>query len=62
VLSGENRTATAEASSPIVVLRLDRYAFNEVARDVPQISFAIARELARRLELLEKQLAPDAEA
>ena len=62
VLSGENRTATAEAASPIVVLRLDRYAFNEVARDVPQISFAIARELARRFELLEKQLAPDAEA
>ncbi len=56
VLCGENRTATAEATSPVTVLLIDRHAFNEVARDVPQVSFAIARELARRLEDMNKQL------
>ena len=62
VLGGENRTTSAEAAEPVTVLQIDRHAFNEVAREVPQVSFAIARELARRLEVMNELLAATAGA
>jgi len=62
VLCDQNRTATIEAATPVTVLQLDRHTFNEVARDVPQLSLAIAKELARRLERMNQQFAARAEA
>jgi CRP-like cAMP-binding protein len=62
VLCDQNRTATIQAASHVTVLQIDRHTFNEVARDVPQLSLAIAKELARRLELMNKQFAERAEA
>lgn len=62
VLCDQARTATIEAATPVSVLQLDRYTFNEVARDVPQLTLAIAKELARRLEFMNQQVASQAEA
>ncbi len=62
VLCDQKRNATIEAASPVTVLQLDRLTFNEVARDVPQLSLAIAKELARRLEIMNQQFAERAEA
>ena len=62
VLCDQARTATIEAATPVSVLQLDRYTFNEVARDVPQLTLAIAKELARRLEFMNQQVASRAEA
>ncbi len=62
VLCDQARTATIEAATPLCVLQIDRHTFIEVARDVPQLSLAIARELARRLELMNQQFASRADA
>lgn len=62
VLCDSPRSATIEAASPVCVLQIDRHTFNEVARDVPQLSLAIARELARRLEFMNQQLTERANA
>lgn len=62
VLCDKVRSATIEAATPVSVLQLDRYTFNEVARDVPQLTLAIAKELARRLEFMNQQVAKQAEA
>ena len=62
VLCDQARTATIEAATPVSVLQLDRYTFNEVAQDVPQLTLAIAKELARRLEFMNQQVAKQAEA
>ncbi|MGI9524631.1 MAG: cyclic nucleotide-binding domain-containing protein [Hyphomicrobiaceae bacterium] len=57
VLCDKSRTATIEAATPVTVIQIDRHTFNEVARDVPQLSLAIARELARRVERMNEQFA-----
>ena len=57
VLCDMPRTATVEASTPAIVIEIERNAFNEVVRDVPQLALAIARELARRLEHMNEQFA-----
>lgn len=62
VLCDQARTATIEAATPVSVLQIDRHTFNEVARDVPQLTLAIARELARRLEAMNRQFAAKADA
>ncbi len=62
VLCDQRRTASIEAATPVTVLQIDRHTFNEVARDVPQLSLAIARELARRIEQMNQQFAAKAEA
>lgn len=62
VLCDQARTATIEAASPVTVIQIDRYTFNEVARDVPQLTLAIAKELARRVETMNRQFAARADA
>ena len=55
VLCDRPRSATIEASTTTTVIRVERYTFNQVVRDVPQLALAIARELARRLEVMNEQ-------
>ena len=57
VLCDASRSATIEAATPVSVIQIDRHTFHEVARDVPQLSLAIAKELARRLEAMNEQFA-----
>jgi CRP/FNR family transcriptional regulator, cyclic AMP receptor protein len=57
VLCDQPRTATVEAASHLTVIEIDRHTFNEVVRDVPQLALAIARELAHRLERMNRQFA-----
>ena len=62
VLCDHPRKVTVEAAGPVTVLQIDRNAFYEIARDVPQLSLAIARELARRLEIMNDKFAAYSEA
>ena len=61
VLCNRERTTTIEAAGPVTLLRIDRNTFNEVAGEIPQLSFAIAKELARRLEVLSEKLTSNPE-
>ena len=55
VLCDHLRSATVEATTHATVIRIERYTFNQVIRDVPQLALALARELARRLELMSER-------
>lgn len=57
VLCDNLRSATVEAATHVTVIRIERYTFNEVIRDVPQLALALARELARRLEAMSQRFA-----
>ena len=50
VLSGSIRTTAAVATSKLCVLRINKDDFVDLVRQVPQLSFAIIRELSQRLE------------
>lgn len=52
VLSGNHRTTAAVADTKLCVLRIDRNDFLDLVRQVPQLSFAIIRELSQRLEMM----------
>jgi CRP-like cAMP-binding protein len=49
VLLGETYPTTFVALTPVTVLRLEANVFMELVRDVPQISLALMRDLARRV-------------
>lgn len=55
VLCDRLRSATVEAATHATVIRIERYTFNQVIRDVPQLALALARELARRLESMSER-------
>ena len=65
ILSDMPRSATILASEPAVALRIDKRVFLELLSQFPQMSIAIMRELALRLERTNAQLlarsAPKAE-
>ena len=55
VLCARERTATVEAATPVCVLQIDKHTFNQVIGEVPQLSLAIARELANRIEEMNRR-------
>lgn len=56
VLLGSTSTATVEAVTPLTALRIERQVFLQLMEDVPQLAMAVARELGRRLELMNDRL------
>ena len=50
ILSDTPRSATIMASVPTTALRIDRRVFLELLAQFPQMSLAVMRELAKRLE------------
>ncbi len=50
ILSDTPRSATIMASEPTTALRIDRRVFLELLAQFPQMSLAVMRELAKRLE------------
>ena len=56
VMCSRERTATVEAATPVCVLQIDKHTFNQVIGEVPQLSLAIARELANRVEEMNRRL------
>jgi CRP-like cAMP-binding protein len=57
VLSDAPRSATIMAAQPTTALRIDKRVFLELLAQFPQMSLAIMRELANRLERTNEQLA-----
>ena len=57
ILSDHPRSATVTALEPTTALRIDRRVFVELLQQFPQMSIAIIREIARRLERTNAQLA-----
>ncbi len=55
VLCSRQRTATVEAATPVCVLQIDKRTFNQVIGEVPQLSLALARELASRIEEMNRR-------
>jgi CRP-like cAMP-binding protein len=56
ILSDTPRSATIMAAEPTTALRIDKRVFLELLAQVPQMSLAIMRELAKRLERTNAQL------
>jgi CRP-like cAMP-binding protein len=56
ILSDTPRSATIMASEPTTALRIDKRVFLELLAQFPQMSLAIMRELAQRLERTNAQL------
>ena len=56
ILSDTPRSATVIAVTPTVALRIDRRVFLELLTQFPQMSIAVMRELAARLERTNAQL------
>lgn len=56
ILSDTPRSATVLASEQLSALRIDKSVFLELLRQFPQISIAVMRELATRLERTNAQL------
>jgi CRP-like cAMP-binding protein len=56
VLSDTPRSATVVASEPVSALRIDKSVFLELLTQFPQMSIAVMRELAVRLERTNAQL------
>ncbi|MBV9220811.1 MAG: Crp/Fnr family transcriptional regulator [Methylobacteriaceae bacterium] len=52
VLSGKARSVTAVAATKLSVLRIKKNDFVDLVRQVPQLAFAIIRELSQRLEMM----------
>ena len=50
ILSDTPRSATIMAAEPTTALRIDRRVFLELLAQFPQMSLAVMRELAKRLE------------
>ena len=57
ILSDSPRSATIVAASPTTALRIDKRVFLELLTQFPQMSIAVMRELASRLEKMNAQLA-----
>ena len=57
ILSDSPRSATITAAGPTTALRIDKRVFLELLTQFPQMSLAIMREIARRLEKTNAQLA-----
>ncbi|MFC0218101.1 CRP-like cAMP-binding protein [Pseudochelatococcus lubricantis] len=62
VLADTPRTATVRAATDLLVLRIDKQVFLELLNQFPQISIAVMRELAHRLERTTIRLAETAPA
>ena len=56
ILSDTPRSATIMAAEPTTALRIDKRVFLELLAQFPQMSLAIMRELAKRLERTKAQL------
>ncbi len=56
ILSDVPRSATIVASEPLTALRIDKRVFLELLIQFPQMSIAVMRELAHRLERMNAQL------
>jgi CRP/FNR family transcriptional regulator, cyclic AMP receptor protein len=52
VLSGRARAVSAVAATSLCVLKIKKADFVELVRQVPQLAFAIIRELSLRLEMM----------
>ena len=57
ILSDTPRSASVVASEPTTALRIDKRVFLELLAQFPQMSLAVMRELANRLERTNAQLA-----
>jgi len=57
ILSDSPRSATITAAGPTTALRIDKRVFLELLTQFPQMSLAIMREIASRLEKTNAQLA-----
>jgi CRP-like cAMP-binding protein len=57
VLCDRSRTATVQAASKLQVLRIEKSVFLDFVNELPPLAMAIIRELGRRLELMNEQLA-----
>ena len=57
ILSDSPRSATIVAAAPTSALRIDKRVFLELLTQFPQMSVAVMRELASRLEKMNAQLA-----
>jgi CRP-like cAMP-binding protein len=57
ILSDTPRSATIIAATPTTALRIDKRVFLELLTQFPQMSIAVMRELASRLEKMNAQLA-----
>jgi CRP-like cAMP-binding protein len=57
ILSDSPRSATIIAASPTTALRIDKRVFLELLTQFPQMSIAVMRELASRLEKMNTQIA-----
>ena len=56
ILSDNPRSATITAAEPTVALRIDKRVFLELLTQFPQMSIAVMREIATRLERTNAQL------
>ena len=56
ILSDNPRSATITAAQPTVALRIDKRVFLELLTQFPQMSIAVMREIATRLERTNAQL------
>ena len=57
ILADSPRSATIIAAEPTTALRIDKRVFLELLTQFPQMSIAVMRELAWRLEHMNAQLA-----
>lgn len=57
ILSDTPRSATIVAESDVIALRIDKRVFLELLGQFPQMSIAVMRELAKRLERTNARLA-----
>lgn len=57
VITGRPRNATIAAIEPTAVLRIDGRVFVEMLQQVPELSFAMVRELAERAERADDRVA-----
>ncbi len=62
ILSDAPRSATIVAGEPTTALRIDKRVFLEFLMQFPQMSIAVMRELASRLERTNAQLAAQAKS
>ncbi len=62
ILSDAPRSATIVAGEPTTALRIDKRVFLELLMQFPQMSIAVMRELASRLERTNAQLAAQAKS
>ena len=62
ILSDAPRSATVVAGEPTTALRIDKRVFLELLIQFPQMSIAVMRELASRLERTNAQLAAQAKS